>query len=150
MSNKAVFSIGRASHWPHTVVIYTDGASRGNPGSASFGLTVTNKEEQEKIFEEARTLGAATNNEAEYKGIHRALELAVQNNVQCLILKTDSQLAVRQLNGEYKIKSPSLKLIHAQCISLLKKIPEWDCVHVLRESNTRADELANIALDSDF
>ena len=150
MNSKIIFSNGRLSHWPHTVVIFTDGASRGNPGSASFGLTVMDKEEKEKIFEEAQILGIATNNTAEYKGIHRALELAVQNNVKNLTLKTDSQLAVRQLKGEYKIKSPSLKLIHAQCILLIKKIPKWNCTHVLRENNTRADELANLALDSAF
>ena len=148
MNGKIVLSNGCSSRWPLEVVIFTDGASRGNPGSASFGLTVTDKEEKEKIFEEAQTLGTATNNEAEYKGIHRALELAVQNNIKALTLKTDSQLAVRQLKGEYKIKSPSLKLIHAQCILLIKKIPKWNCIHILREYNERADELANLALDS--
>ena len=146
MSN-TILSNGRSSNWPHRIVIYTDGASRGNPGLASFGLTVMDSKE-EKIFEEAQTLGIATNNEAEYKGIHRALELAAQNNVKSLIIKTDSQLVVRQLKGEYKIKSPHLKLIHTQCILLTKKIPKWECIHVLRENNKRADELANLALDS--
>jgi len=146
MSDNIIFSNGRSSHWPHTVVIYTDGASRGNPGLASFGLTVMDSEE-EKIFEEAQTLGIATNNTAEYKGIHRALKLAVQNKIKNLTIKTDSQLAVRQLKGEYKIKSHNLKIIHAQCILLTKKIPQWNCIHVLRENNKRADELANLALD---
>lgn len=147
MNNKVILSNGRSSSWPHTIVIYTDGASRGNPGLASFGLTVLDYEE-EKIFEEAQTLGIATNNEAEYKGIQRALELAVQNNVKNLTIKTDSQLVVRQLKGEYKIKSPNLKLIHNQCSLLIQKIPQWDCLHVFRENNKRADELANLALDS--
>ena len=147
MNNKIVLSNGHSSNWPHTVVIYTDGASRGNPGLASFGLTVTDQE-GEKIFEEAQTLGIATNNEAEYKGMHRALELAIQNNVNNLTIKTDSQLVVRQLKGEYKIKSSNLKLIHTQCILFTKQIPQWDFIHVLRENNKRADELANLALDS--
>ena len=148
MNSKIIFSNGRSSHWPPEVLVFTDGASRGNPGAASFGLIVTDKEEKEKIFEEAQTLGVATNNEAEYKGIRRALELAVQNNVKALTLKTDSQLAVRQLKREYKIKSPSLKPLYAQCALLIKKIPKWSCIHVLREHNVRADELANLALDS--
>ncbi len=147
MNNKVILSNGHSSNWPHTVMIYTDGASRGNPGLASFGLTVMDKEE-EKIFEESQTLGIATNNEAEYKGIHRALELAVQNSVSNLTIKTDSQLVVRQLKGEYKIKSANLKLIHTQCTLLIKKIPQWNLIHVLRENNKRADELANLALDS--
>lgn len=147
MNNKVVLSKGCADDWPQTVVIYTDGASRGNPGPASFGLMVIDSK-AEKIFEEAQILGTATNNIAEYKGIHRALELAVQNNIKKLTLKTDSQLAVRQLKGEYKMKAPHLKLIHAQCVQMIQKIPQWDCVHVLRESNKRADELANLALDS--
>ena len=142
-----VLSNGRSSNWPHKIIIYTDGASRGNPGLASFGLTVMDSKE-ETIFEEAQTLGIATNNVAEYKGIHRALELAVQNKVSDLTIKTDSQLVVRQLNGEYKIKSSNLKLIHTQCVFLTKKIPKWECIHVLRENNKRADELANLALDS--
>ena len=149
MSNKVVLSNGHASDWPHQVVIYTDGASRGNPGPASFGLTVMDSKEK-IIFEEAQALGTATNNSAEYKGIHRALELAIQNNVKSLTLKTDSQLAVRQLKGEYKMKAAHLKLIHAQCMLMIKKIPKWNCIHVLRENNKRADELANLALDSAF
>lgn len=147
MNNKTVFSKGSVSDWPQTVVIYTDGACRGNPGPASFGLIVMDPKEK-IIFESAQTLENSTNNIAEYKGIHRALELAVQNNVKNLTIKTDSQLAVRQLNGEYKIKSAPLKLIHAQCIQLAAKIPQWSFVHVLRENNKRADELANLALDS--
>lgn len=147
MKSNTILSSGHSSNWPHKVIIYTDGASRGNPGSASFGLTVMDQKGKQ-IFEEAQTLGIATNNEAEYKGIHRALELAVQNNVNDLTIKTDSQLVVRQLKGEYKIKSSNLKQIHNQCILLIKQIPQWNCIHVLRENNKRADELANLALDS--
>lgn len=147
MNSKTMLSSGYSSRWPHTVIIYTDGASRGNPGSASFGLTVMDQKGKQ-IFEEAQTLGIATNNEAEYKGIHRALELAVQNNVNNLTVKTDSQLVVRQLKGEYKIKSPNLKQIHNQCILLINQIPQWNCIHILRANNKRADELANLALDS--
>ena len=147
MNNTVVLSKGSSSGWPPTVIIYTDGASRGNPGLASFGLTVMDSKE-EKIFEEAQTLGTATNNIAEYKGICRALELSTQNNVKNLTIKTDSQLVVKQLKGEYKIKSQNLKLIHKECSLLIQKIPEFNCIHVFRENNKRADELANLALDS--
>lgn len=141
-----VISKGDIGNWPEEITAYTDGASRNNPGPASFGLSVVDKEKN-IIFEEACFLGKKTNNEAEYLGIYRVLELSAINKVKKLFLKTDSQLIARQLQGIYKIKSPHLKPIYKKCIRNLKHIPQYKIIHILREKNKRADELANLALD---
>lgn len=147
-SKGVVLFDGCPQNWPSHVVAYTDGASRGNPGKASLGVRVES-EQGKMVFEEAQSVGVLTNNEAEYLGVHRVLELSAQNQVKKLCLKTDSQLVVRQLKGEYKIKAPRLKPLYLQCLDLIKQIEDFSIVHVPRESNTRADELANIALDAD-
>ena len=140
------FIKGEMSSWPKEVLAYTDGASRGNPGPSSFGLSVLDSKGK-VIFEEAKCLGKKTNNEAEYSAIERILELALMNQVEKLTLKTDSELAVRQITGRYKVKSKSLKTIYKKCLERIKQIPHFKIVHVLREQNERADELANLALD---
>ena len=145
--SKIVLSTGQKLKWPKKIIAYTDGASRGNPGVSSYGLKVIDEKNQ-TLFEEAGFLGVLTNNLAEYRGLYRLLELAVQNKVNSLVLKTDSELAVRQLKGIYKVKSKNLKPLYTQCKNLMDQIPQLDIVHVFREENKRADELANLALDS--
>ena len=145
-ASSPVFSKGKMSSWPKEVLAYTDGASRGNPGPSSFGLSVLDSKGK-VIFEEAQCLGKKTNNEAEYSAIGRVLELALMNQVEKLTLKTDSELAVRQIGGRYKVKSKNLKNIYKKCLERIEKIPHFKMVHVLREQNQRADELANLALD---
>lgn len=137
---------GSESNWPPEVVIYTDGASRNNPGDASIGLVVYNKE-HECLYQEGSRLGVATNNVAEYSGILRALELAKKNKIQKLLLKTDSELITKQMMGHYRIKSPLLKPIYKKCNELKNFIPTFKITHVPREENKKADELANQALD---
>ncbi len=149
MQTTIIISNPSQPKWTKEVTIFTDGASRGNPGPAAFGLTALNPKQQ-TIFEEACLLDSTTNNVAEYLGVRRALELAVQNKIQKLILKTDSQLVVEQLTGHYKIKSKNLKPIFQECIQLIQKIPHFQCLHVMREDNQRADELANLALDTEI
>ena len=146
-SKKNRMTSGNLKNWPKQITAYTDGAARGNPGSASLGLSVENKEGC-PIYEEAQAIGVSTNNVAEYKGVYRVLELAVQNKVQELCLKTDSQLVVKQLQGLYKIKAPHLKPLYQKCLNLIDQIDHFSVVHVKREQNKRADELANLALDS--
>ena len=137
---------GSTSKWPKEVIGYTDGASRGNPGVASLGLSVEDFSGN-KVFEMGERIGIATNNVAEYKGIEKLLELAVKNKVNKLYLKTDSQLITRQLEGVYKIKSPNLKKIHQRCVKWIEQIPNFSITHIFREQNQRADELANLILD---
>lgn len=133
--------------WPEYIVIYTDGASRGNPGPASLGIVVYS-ESGKTVFECSEKLGNQTNNFAEYSAVKRALEISVEKNIKKITLKTDSQLLVRQMIGQYKVKSASIRPLFLACSELAKKVPEIEFMHVRREFNKRADALANLALDS--
>ena len=133
--------------WPKTVWIYTDGASRGNPGPCSLGIQVFNSDRC-LIYEEASYLeDNNTNNFSEYKAVIRALELAIQHKVQKLSLFSDSQFLIRQLEKKYKVKSANIKPLFNQCQKLLEKISQADFKHIPREQNKGADALANQALD---
>jgi ribonuclease HI len=133
--------------WPKTVKIYTDGASRGNPGPASIGVSFTTTQEEE-IFTLSEALGNQTNNFAEYTALVRGLQVAKENNVDNIWVRTDSQLMVRQILGEYKVKSESIKGLHAEASEILKNFEKVRIEHIPREQNKRADELANQALDN--
>lgn len=139
---------GISSAWPEAVVVYTDGASRGNPGPAAIGFVVQNIE-GEMIYEQGRRLDVRTNNYAEYLAVVEALKLCVQNKVDELHLRSDSELLIRQLQGRYKVKSENIRDLFLQCQALLKQIKQVKLEHVRRENNERADELGNMALDSD-
>ena len=133
--------------WPKKVLIYTDGACRGNPGPCSLGLQVFDSDKK-LIYEECQYLEAQnTNNFAEYKAVLKALELAVQHQVQDLTLLSDSQLLVYQLQKKYKVKSLKLKPIFLACQKFLSQIPQSRFQHIPREQNQGADALANKALD---
>ena len=138
---------GKATLWPASVWIHTDGASRGNPGPASTGLTV-HDQKNIVLYEEATLLkGTQTNNFSEYFAVFRALKLSVKNKINSLVLKSDSELVVRQLKGLYKVKSRGLLPLYEQCKQLRALIPSVLFEHTPREQNTRADELANLILD---
>ena len=127
--------------------IYTDGASRGNPGPCSLGLQVFDSD-QKLIYEEAAYLEKQnTNNFAEYKAVIRALKLCTDHKIQELYLFSDSQFLIRQLQKKYKVKSANIKPLFEQCQELLKKIPKLNFEHIPREQNKGADALANKALD---
>ena len=146
-NNKQTISNGCQNNWPPKVIIYTDGACRGNPGQSSTGLAVLNHKET-TLYEEASLLGVQTNNFAEYQAVLRALELSTQNQVQSLVLKSDSQLLINQLNKSYKVRSKNIKPLYQACKKHLSKIPQVTLQHVRREQNKRADELANLILDT--
>ena len=136
--------------WSKKVFIYTDGACRGNPGHCALGVYVLNSK-KEPIYEEGKYLESNnTNNFAEYKAVIYAIELSVKNKVENLHLFSDSELLVKQLNGEYKIKSPNIKPLFATCTKLLAQIPEYTFEHIRREKNSMADSLANEALDNQY
>ena len=133
--------------WSQKVFIYTDGASRGNPGPCSLGLQVFDTNHK-LLYEESSYLEAHnTNNFAEYKAVLRALELALKNKVQEMTLFSDSQLLVYQLQKKYKVKSKNIKKLYVECEKLLRKIPKAQFEHIRREKNKGADALANQALD---
>lgn len=126
-------------------ILYTDGACRGNPGPASYGYCLV--EEDETIFEEGKTIGVTTNNVAEYKAVVVGLAKALELKCDPLELRSDSQLLIRQLLGQYKVKSPGLKPLFEEAKGLLKQFKSVQLKHIPREENERADELANEALD---
>lgn len=133
------------------LIVYTDGASRGNPGPASYGFTIS-AASGKLLYEEGKYIGTTTNNVAEYTAVLAALNY-VKNNLAKkesidLELYADSKLVVEQLSGRYKIKSPHLKPIIEQIKILSLELGAVVHGHVPRAKNTQADKLANLALDN--
>ena len=128
------------------LVAYTDGASRGNPGAASYGAVVLDAAGGE-LRAIAAPIGVATNNVAEYRGAIAAVEAALELGASALELRMDSQLIVRQLEGRYRVKNAGLKPLFEKLRGLLDQLDEVAIRHVPREENRRADALANAALD---
>jgi ribonuclease HI len=126
--------------------IYTDGASRGNPGPASIGILFRCKG-GEDLAEHCEAIGRATNNVAEYKAVVTALEFCQRWGVKRVHLKMDSELIVRQLLGIYRVKSPDLRPLYQQVVFIIRGMAEFEVSHVRREQNAHADALANRALD---
>ncbi len=129
------------------LVIYVDGGSRGNPGPAGAGVVIR-EDGGSQVFEAGYFLGHQTNNAAEYHALLRALERVGQYPPQPLVIHSDSELLVRQLTGAYQVKSPKLAPLFRQVQMLLLRIAHWSIRHVPREENTRADALANLAMDA--
>lgn len=130
------------------VTIHVDGGSRGNPGPAGAGVVIVNANDQSAIHEAGYFLGKMTNNSAEYEGLIRALKAARALNVQEAAIFSDSELMVKQILGEYRVKSQDLLPLFEQVQMLLLGIAQWKVTHVRREKNQRADQLANMAMDS--
>lgn len=129
------------------ITIYIDGGSRGNPGPAAAGVVITHTQTDAPLHEGGYFLGRATNNVAEYTGLIRALQIAARYEPTLTKIYSDSQLMVRQITGEYRVKSPDLKPLFEDAQSQLLSFPHWQIHHVLRDKNKRADELVNMALD---
>ena len=132
--------------WPSKVFIYTDGASRGNPGPASIGVYITDSGGH-VCTEFGETLGHQTNNFAEYTAVVRGLQTALDNQVGKIVLKSDSQLLIRQLLGQYRVKKATLIPLFEKCKKLLSQFESFQLEHIPRELNQEADRLANQALD---
>ena len=135
---------------PGTWVLYSDGASRGNPGPASIGAVLYRWEEGEQLIEVgtvSETIGVTTNNVAEYRAVVAGLEMASTHEPDLLWVRADSQLLIRQLEGKWRVKHPNLQDLYRQARALLARIPHR-LEHVPREDNTVADALANLALDT--
>ena len=125
--------------------IYCDGASRSNPGDASIGVSI-NKDKVE-IDTIKKKIGINTNNVAEYLGLIAALEYCVENKVNNVKIFLDSLLVVQQVNMEYKVKSKKLQTHYEKSLMLIEQIEDIEIHHIRREFNSRADQLANEALD---
>lgn len=126
--------------------IFTDGASRGNPGPASVGVLFRQKDGPD-LAEYCAAIGKCTNNVAEYKAVVAALEHARRWQVMRVHLFMDSELIVRQLHGVFRVKSPDLRPLFQQAVFLSKDLREFKVKHVKRALNAHADALANKALD---
>lgn len=128
------------------VIIYTDGACRGNPGPAGIGVLILN-DKGENILEISEFLGNATNNIAEYKALIKALESALSMGANSVEVFTDSQLLVKQIIGEYKVKNEGLKPLYQRIKTLERQFEGFTINHVPREKNKLADKLANKGVD---
>lgn len=127
--------------------VYTDGASRGNPGMAGIGVVIHVSKDQ--VIEEKSYIGIATNNTAEYKALIHGLKILKGMKLASpLKIYSDSQLMVRQLNGKYKIKQPHLRNLAREVNELLRFFPSHEIIYVPREKNRHADRLANEAIDN--
>ncbi len=127
--------------------VFTDGASRGNPGPASIGIVFKLKGGEE-LAEHCEVIGRATNNVAEYRAVVAALEHCQRWRIKRVHLNMDSELIVRQLNGTYRVKSPYLRPLYQQVVFLTKGLDEFRVRHIKRGQNGHADALANRALDT--
>lgn len=128
------------------VIAHIDGASRGNPGPASYGV-VLESDDGARLAIISKSIGHTTNNVAEYHGLLAALEYALENNVRRLKVLSDSELMARQIQGVYKVKSPDLKPLFERARSAIARLESFSIEHVRREHNREADRLANLALD---
>jgi ribonuclease HI len=147
-SSARLFSDSHAPAPPSGVYIANiDGASRGNPGPASYAVVIRDASGK-IVLELAKRLGRETNNVAEYYALLAALDYAASHGISALRIRSDSELLVRQMQGRYKVKSADLKPLHERASKLARQIAYFTIEHVRREQNRDADALANVALDS--
>jgi ribonuclease HI len=124
--------------------IYIDGASKNNPGPAGIGVVICR--EGQVVENISEYIGETTNNFAEYTALIYALKEALAKNAEAININSDSQLLCRQLNREYKVKSPSISGLYAQAVRLLSDFKQVSIKHIPREENRGADKLANEAV----
>ena len=130
-----------------TVKLFTDGGSRGNPGPAGIGAVIFD-EDNNCLGEVSEYIGRATNNEAEYRSLIEGLKKAQEVGVQDIEVLMDSQLVVKQILGEYRVKNAGLRPLFLEALELSKQFDKFTITHVRREYNTEADKLVNQALDA--
>jgi ribonuclease HI len=129
------------------LIVETDGASRGNPGLAGLGVII--KDHQGHTVETiGKFLGACTNNQAEYQALIEGLQAVARHQPETVTVRMDSELVVKQMNGQYRVKSPDLLPLYLKAIELADALPRVSFVHVPREQNPGADRVANVAIDS--
>lgn len=128
------------------LVAYIDGGARGNPGPAGYGVRIE-RADGTLVEEFGASIGHATNNVAEYRGLVAALEWARTHDCTSLHVRSDSLLLVQQMLGNYKVKNSGLQPLHAKARLLVLEIGRVTFEHVRRESNEHADRIANAAMD---
>ena len=128
------------------ITVYIDGGARGNPGPAGYGVRVEDAAGT-MIAELYGGLGVATNNVAEYNGLLAALKWAIAHDQRDVHVRSDSELLVKQMRGEYKVKHPGLQPLYAQARLLAVKLERVRFEHVRRDLNKEADRLSNLGMD---
>ena len=131
------------------LVVHVDGGARGNPGPAAIAAVLSGSEGA-VVEEHAETIGHATNNVAEYRALLLGIDRARALGARELELIGDSELIVRQVRGEYRVKDPGLRELHAQVVAALEEFDRWTIRNVPREENAHADRLVNEALDAEI
>lgn len=128
------------------LVVNVDGGARGNPGPAAIAAVVQDAEGG-VLEERSEAIGEATNNVAEYRALLLGIEVAVSHRAEQVELVGDSELIVRQVKGDYKVKDATLRELHGQALEALKALDSWTIRHVRRDDNAEADRLVNEELD---
>ena len=127
-------------------VAWIDGGARGNPGPAGYGVHIESGNGS-LITELHEAIGVATNNVAEYSGLVAALDYLASNGYRNVLIRSDSQLLVKQMSGAYNVRAPSLRRLYVKASATAARFEQVQYQHVPREQNTRADQLANLAID---
>jgi ribonuclease HI len=150
VSQPSLFDDGAARRAIDTIVIYSDGGARGNPGPAAIGAVVTDATNHppKRIATVSERIGVTTNNVAEYRALIAGLEAAAPFNARRVQVFADSMLVVQQLRGQWKVKQPHLRPLFERARQLLAAYDVAELEHVAREYNTDADALVNAALDA--
>jgi len=128
-------------------VMHTDGGARGNPGIAGIGIVIEDKDGN-SIREISQYIGEQTNNMAEYKALSRGLEAALDLGIKKITCYLDSELVVKQLKGEYRVKNERIISMYNMVMPLIKEFDDFKVIHVKRELNKKADKLVNEAIDN--
>jgi probable phosphoglycerate mutase len=128
------------------IVAYIDGGARGNPGPAGYGAYIQSPEGT-ILAELHGALGVATNNVAEYNGLLAALQWAIDHNERRVHIRADSELLVRQMRGEYKVRNAGLQPLYVRARLLAAELEDVKFEHVRREFNKEADRLSNLGMD---
>ena len=123
------------------LIIFTDGVAVPNPGSAGYGVVIQ-AADGKPITTISRSIGFGTNNQAEYHGLIAGLEKAIDLGAGSVDVRSDSQLMVRQISGQYRVKSPSLTPLYQQVVELKSRFKQFSIRHIPRELNQEADRLA--------
>ncbi len=143
---KAARTTPDAGSGPGRLVVHVDGGSRGNPGPAGAGIVVS-ADDGTVLIERGIFIGHATNNVAEYRGLIGGLESAALLGAREVEIVSDSELMVRQMNGQYRVKNAGLKPLYDKACQLARRFARCQFRHVRREQNVLADKLANLAMD---
>lgn len=129
------------------LILETDGASRGNPGLAGAGVVIRD-EHGRRLETIGKFLGVTTNNQAEYQALITGLEAVEHHNPEAIEVHSDSELMVKQMNGQYRVRNPAILPLYARAMELTVALGNVTYTYVPREQNSGADTLANVAIDS--